>query len=81
VLATRVSPDLRQTSTPVLYVRVGAGKCVAAAIDLSSPSDSTYLLLFGSGIRGRTARFAGTAVSINVRVDGQDAPPISTAFR
>jgi uncharacterized protein (TIGR03437 family) len=54
-IALRVSPDGSQTTQLAFDCSAGAGKCVPAAIDLGQPGDQVFLLLFGTGIRGRSA--------------------------
>ena len=48
-----------------------AGQCVPAPIDLGAPDDSVYLILFGTGIRHRSAITAVSASigGFNARVD------------
>jgi len=53
-VVVRVSPDGSQTQRLAFDCSAGAGKCVPAAIDLGQPGDQVVLLLFGTGIRGRS---------------------------
>ncbi|MBZ5621210.1 MAG: SBBP repeat-containing protein [Acidobacteriia bacterium] len=53
-VVVRVAPDGSQTQQFAFDCSAGAGKCLPAAIDLGSPGDQVFLLLFGTGIRGRS---------------------------
>ena len=64
-----------QTSSSPAYDCPSAGGCVPAPIDLGSPTDKVYLILFGTGIRHRSA-LSGVAMTIggmNVPVEYADA--------
>jgi uncharacterized protein (TIGR03437 family) len=67
----RVAPDLSQTYTFVFRCGSQPGSCEPEPFDVSSTNDSVYLLLFGTGIRGRTALAAVTAT-----VGGVAAPVV-----
>jgi uncharacterized protein (TIGR03437 family) len=107
-----------QTASFPFHCGQTQGSCVADPIDLSGP-DSFYLLLFGTGIRGRSSLSAVNAtvggvsvpvlyagpqseypgldqvnigplpasltgrgqLTIAVKVDGKDAPPVTVAIR
>jgi uncharacterized protein (TIGR03437 family) len=57
----RIRPDNSQSFEPV--AQLGSGGFVSAPIDLSSAGDQVFLLLFGTGIRLRTAL---SAVSVSI---------------
>jgi uncharacterized protein (TIGR03437 family) len=52
-VVVRVAPDGSQTRQLAYDCSAGAGRCVPAAIDVS-PGEEVFLLLFATGIRGRT---------------------------
>lgn len=62
-VALRVAADGTQTSQ--LVFDCASGSCRALPVDLGAASDQTYLLLFGTGIRGRTSLAA-----VSVRIGG-----------
>jgi uncharacterized protein (TIGR03437 family) len=51
----RVAADGSQTTDFVFDCSAGQGKCIAQPIDLGGATDQTFLLLFGTGIRGRVS--------------------------
>jgi|GEM_PF-2040283 len=57
----RIRPDNSQSFEPV--ARLGSGGFVSVPIDLSSAGDQVFLLLFGTGIRFRSAL---SAVSVSI---------------
>ncbi len=61
----RIAQDGTQTVEPVVEVNA-AGQVVARPIDLGAATDQVFLLLYGTGIRGR-----GTAPTTTVMVGGQ----------
>jgi uncharacterized protein (TIGR03437 family) len=67
-LALRVSPGGATTIQLVFACGVAPGTCAPAPIDLGNPLDRTYLLLFGTGIRGRSA-----LTTVAVTVGGENA--------
>jgi uncharacterized protein (TIGR03437 family) len=54
-IAVRMAPDGTQVTDFVFDCSAGAGKCVPKPIDLGAAGDQNFLLLFGTGIRGRAA--------------------------
>jgi len=54
-LALRVSADGTQTSQTAFRCGAAPDSCVPAPVDLGSESDQVFLLLFGTGIRGRSS--------------------------
>jgi len=64
-LAVRTSEGGGQTVTPVFRCDAGPGSCVPAPVDLGAETDDVVLLLFGTGIRGRSS-----PASINARLGG-----------
>jgi uncharacterized protein (TIGR03437 family) len=69
-LVFRIAADGSTSYSPA-YACPSAGNCVPAPIDMGGPADTVYLILFGTGIRHRTAL---TAVGVtiggtNVRVE------------
>jgi uncharacterized protein (TIGR03437 family) len=54
-VAVRTAADGSQTQQFVFDCSAGAGRCVPSPIDLGRPGDQVVLLLFGTGIRGRSA--------------------------
>jgi len=67
-LAIRATAAGEQVPVNVFECPRGAGSCVGAAMDLGVESDQLILLLFGTGIRGRTG-LAG----VRATVGGSDA--------
>lgn len=59
----RVKPNNAQSFEPVVRLDTATGKFVTVPIDLSSASDKVFLLLFGTGIRFRTA-LSGVFVTV-----------------
>jgi uncharacterized protein (TIGR03437 family) len=64
----RVSASGAQTIEPVYRCTGGAGTCSTLSTDLGSASDQLFLVLFGTGIRGR-----GSLTDVVVTVGGQRA--------
>ena len=60
-VALRVKPDGGQSYEPVAQFDTAQNKFVAVPIDLGPETDQVFLLLFGTGIRGRSALSAVTA--------------------
>lgn len=54
-LALRVGGDGAQTPVPVFQCGTAPGSCVPVALDLGAESDQVFLVLFGTGIRGRSS--------------------------
>jgi uncharacterized protein (TIGR03437 family) len=71
-LATRVSPDGRQSHQLVFQCGDAAGSCKPVPIDLGSPGDQVVLTVFGTGIRGRSS-----LQSIQASIAG---PPLEVLF-
>jgi len=65
-LALRVGADGSQTVQPVFQCGDTPASCVAQPIDFGAESDQVFLLLFGTGIRGRSSPSA-----VSVTVGGQ----------
>ncbi len=65
--ALRIKPDGTQIYEPVVRFDPAQNKIVAVPIDLSG-NDQVFLLLFGTGIRGRTALSA-----VGAKIGGDDA--------
>jgi uncharacterized protein (TIGR03437 family) len=53
-LVVRVAPDGSQSQQFVFDCSAGVGQCVPSPIDPGRPGDQMVLLLFGTGIRGRS---------------------------
>lgn len=51
----RLAPDGSSTTEPVYSCTGGAGTCTTRAIDVSSPTDRIYLVMFGTGFQGRSS--------------------------
>jgi len=60
-LALKVTADGARTTEPTFQCGAGAGSCVAVPIDLGADTDQVFLLLFGTGIRGRSVLAAVNA--------------------
>lgn len=58
-----------QTFEPLARLDTATNRFVPAAIDLGPDGDQVFLILYGTGVRGRTS-LAG----VNVKVGGADAP-------
>jgi uncharacterized protein (TIGR03437 family) len=54
-MAVRVAADGKQTVFPVFVCGSEQGSCVPTPIDLSAANEQVILLLYGTGIRGRSA--------------------------
>jgi uncharacterized protein (TIGR03437 family) len=65
----RIKADGTRTFEPVARFDPAQGKFVAVPIDLGAETDQVFLLLFGTGVRKRSALSAST-----VKVGGVDAP-------
>ena len=70
-VALRVKADGSQSYEPVTMFNQAQNKFVAQPIDLGAETDRVFLLLFGTGIRGRSQQSA-----VKVRVGGLDAPTL-----
>lgn len=68
-VALRVKADGSQSFEPVAVFDPAQNRIVARPIDLGSETDRVFLLLFGTGWRGRTALSA-----FNAKIGGVDAP-------
>lgn len=73
--ALRVSADGTQTQLPIASCSGTPVVCTPVPIDLGTSSDTVYLSLYGTGIRGRTAVSAVTATIGGVAADVQYAGP------
>lgn len=67
-VVVRANPDGGQTAGPVFQCGAAPGSCVTVPIDLGAETDQVFLLLFGTGISGRSALSAVTA-----RIGGANA--------
>ncbi len=67
--ALRVSADGTQTPLPISSCSGTPLVCTAVPIDLGGPTDTVYLSLYGTGIRGRSALSAVTATIGGVSAD------------
>ncbi len=61
-LVLRVAADGAQTVTPVFQCGSAPGSCTGVPIDLGAETDQSFLLLFGTGIRG----FSRPAVAVTI---------------
>ena len=61
--------DNSQSYEPVAALDAAQGRFVSVPIDLGPESDQVFLLLYGTGLRGRSALSA-----VSARVGGVDAP-------
>jgi uncharacterized protein (TIGR03437 family) len=68
-LLVRARPDGSQTADPIFQCSGQPGGCLARALDLGSETGDAFLILFGTGVRGRTALEA-----IRVRIGGVEVP-------
>jgi len=68
-VAVRVKADGSQSFEPVTRFDAAQNRFVAVPIDLGPPTDTVVLVLFGTGIRNRSAQSA-----VNVKLGGVDAP-------
>ncbi len=68
-VAVRVKADGSQSFEPVAQFDQTQNRFVPVPIDLGPPTDIVVLVLFGTGIRNRTAQSA-----VNVKLGGVDAP-------
>ncbi len=67
----RVKADGSQSYEPAMMFDQAQNKFVARAIDLGPEGERVFLILFGTGIRGRTQLSA-----VNVRVGGSSLPAL-----
>jgi uncharacterized protein (TIGR03437 family) len=67
-VAVRVKADGSQSFEPVAMFDQAQNRFVPVPIDLGPPSDTVVLVLFGTGIRNRSAQSA-----VNVKLGGVDA--------
>lgn len=68
-LALKAAADHSQTSQLIFQCGSAPGSCVAIPIDLGAPTDQVILLLFGTGIRGRSSLSA-----VSASVGGHSVP-------
>ena len=68
-VALRVTADGKQRYEPVAEFDPAQNRIVARPIDLGAETDRVFLVMFGTGWRGRTALFA-----FKVKIGGLDAP-------
>lgn len=68
-VALRVTADGKQRYEPVAEFDPAQNGIVARPIDLGAETDRVFLVMFGTGWRGRTALFA-----FKVKIGGLDAP-------
>lgn len=54
-LALRVKPDGSQSYEPVVSFDAAHNKFIAVPIDISNPAEQVFLILYGTGIRNRSA--------------------------
>jgi len=66
-VAIRISAGGKQTVVPVSTC-AGAGTCIPIPVDLGEADEQVILLLYGTGIRGRTA-----LDNVRVRIGGAEA--------
>jgi uncharacterized protein (TIGR03437 family) len=62
-IAIHVKPDNSQPYEDIFTCPAGAGSCVAKALDLGPANEKLILLIFGTGIRGRSSQNAVTATA------------------
>jgi uncharacterized protein (TIGR03437 family) len=67
-VAVRVAADGTQSVVPVATCGTAPGSCIATPIDLGDTNEQVILLLYGTGIRGRTA-----LDKVRVQIGGTDA--------
>jgi uncharacterized protein (TIGR03437 family) len=69
-LVVKLSADGKQTSQLTFQCGATAGSCVSTPIDLGTETDQVILLLFGTGIRGRSSLFdvSATIGGVNAEV-------------
>jgi uncharacterized protein (TIGR03437 family) len=67
-LAVRVAADGSQTFLQVFQCEPVAGSCSATPVDLGTGNEQTFLILFGTGIRGRSSLSA-----VKASIGGTDA--------
>jgi uncharacterized protein (TIGR03437 family) len=74
-VALRVRSDGAQSFEPVAQFDAAAGQFIPAPIDLGAATDQVFLILFGTGIRGRSALTAVTCTigGVSVTVPFADA--------
>ena len=70
----KVGADQSRTSQPIFQCGA-AGGCVPVPVDLGGPTDQVFLILFGTGIRGRSSLSAVTATVGNQTVNVGFAGP------
>ncbi len=73
-VALRVAAGGAQESRIIFRCGAAAGSCVPAAIDLGNETDQVYLLLFGTGIRGRSS-----VAAITLTAGGETVPVLGAA--
>jgi len=67
-MAVRVAVDGTQTVVPAATCGTAPGSCMATPIDLGDTNEQVILLLYGTGIRGRTA-----LDKVRVQIGGTDS--------
>src|SRR6202023_2060930 len=70
-LVQKLAADKTQTSAFVFTCGSSAGSCAPAPIDLGAATDQVYLVLFGTGIRGRSS-----AAAVSATVGGIPVPVV-----
>lgn len=73
-VAVWARPDNSQTWQYVFEAPCTPGNCLPTPLDLGPETDRMYLLLYGTGIRGRSSLSA-----VSARIGGVDAPVESAA--
>lgn len=68
-LALRVKPDQSTTFTLVAQFDTAQNRFVAVPIDFGEANDRTFLILYGTGVRGRS-----DLSNVRVRIGGIEAP-------
>jgi uncharacterized protein (TIGR03437 family) len=68
-LIVRIAADGSTKTEPVFACGAAPGTCDAAPIDFGAGNDLVYLILFGTGIRGRAS-----PTGVSVSVDGANLP-------
>jgi len=74
-VALRFGADGAQTALPVFQCGAAPGSCAPAPLDLGAETDQAILILFGTGIRGRTGPAAVRAAIGGVAADVLYAGP------
>jgi uncharacterized protein (TIGR03437 family) len=74
-VALRIRSDGSQSFEPVARFDAAQNRFIAAPIDLGSETDQVFLLLFGTGLRGRSSPTGVTAMMGGVNVVVEYAGP------